>query len=285
MDERLYARLAAWLETQAVVVACVRETRGATPRERGSRMLIGADATEFSVGGGMAEARVIAAAHELLAQQGDSTEVFIDLSGREGSAGICGGTMRIALRRWNGGADRQRARDIASALAQGKIVGLDEPLYPNARLLIVGAGHCALALHEMAQPLEFDVWVHDERESCFSGTQFAGAKHLCGGAELLDAALHSERDVYAVLLNRQFMADVAALDVLCRKPPVFLGMMGSRKRINEVLAALPQHAAMLQNLHAPIGIEIEAQTPHEIAISILAQLIQQRRHIERERAA
>jgi xanthine dehydrogenase accessory factor len=283
MDERLFARLAAWLETQAVVVACVRETRGATPRERGSRMLISENATGFSVGGGMAEAKVMAAAQHLLAQAGDVAEVAIDLSGREGSAGVCGGTMRIDLRRWHGEDDQERAHRIAQALADGKRVELEESLYPNSRLLIVGAGHCALALHEMAWPLEFDVWVHDERESCFSGTQFAGATQLCGGSDLLDAALHSERDVYAVLLNRQFTADVAALEVLCRKPPIFIGMMGSKKRINEVLAALPRHAEALQNLHAPIGIEIEAQTPHEIAISILAQLIQQRRRIERER--
>ena len=75
-----------------------------------------------------------------------------------------------------------------------------------------------------------------------------------------------------MLLNRDYASDVAALAVLCRKPPAFLGMMGSQRRIAEVRAALPAHAQALERLQAPVGLDIEAQSPHEIAVSILAQL-------------
>lgn len=165
-------------------------------------------------------------------------------------------------------------RDLHGATA-------DEVLHPNTRLLIVGAGHCGLALYDLAQSLDFDLWVHDERPECFQGASFAGARRLCGPAALLEQAVQTQRDVFAVLLNRDFVADVAALDVLCRAPLRFVGMMGSNKRIAEVVRALPQHRQALSALHAPIGIEIDAQTPHEIAVSILAELVRERRHAAR----
>ena len=105
---------------------------------------------------------------------------------------------------------------------------------------------------------------------------------LASGMTLMQTAINpyivciGAREVYAVLLNRDFHADIATLEVLCRRPPPFLGMMGSRRRIREVFEALPQHRTTLERLQAPIGLEIEAETPHEIAVSILAQLIQWR---------
>lgn len=284
MDERLFARLAQLIERGPVILASVCDTRGATPRRAGSRMLITEQSSEFSVGGGMAEVRVIDAARVLLQGDDDNADVSIDLRGGAGSAGVCGGTMQIVLRRWNGAEDLEQARKIATALQRGEHTVLRDPhrgtpeevLYPNARLLIVGAGHCGLALYELAKSLDFELWVHDERADCFAHGAFGVAHRLCGAAGLLDQALQTQREVYAVLLNRDFAADVAALNVLCRQPPRFLGMMGSNRRIAEVLRALPQHRQALDSLRAPIGIEIGAQTPHEIAISILAQLVKER---------
>lgn len=291
MDERVVARLAALVQREPVVLASVLDTRGATPRKGGSRMLVTADAAEFSVGGGEAEARVIAAARALLAEAGAAAELHVDLSGRAGSAGVCGGTMHLGLRRWHGPADAARAHALHERLRTGERVELSgedlgaavaaERLRPEARLLIVGGGHCALALYDLAQYLDFDIWVFDPRAECFSDAQFPAAQRLCGEFGELARALDTTRDVYAVLLNHDFASDVAALDVLCRKPPVLLSMMGSRKRIAKVTAALPGHADALRSLQAPVGKDIDAQTPHEIAVSILAQLIQQRRARER----
>ncbi len=301
MDERLFARLAVLLEGGPVVLAGVRDARGATPRDRGSRMLITTTSCEFSVGGGLAEARVIEGARTLLRSADDFAEIPIDLRGGAGSAGVCGGVMRIALHRWSGAADLDRARELAAALQRGERVamsdhaptpdnstegsGAEEILHPDPRLLIVGAGHCGLALYELARALDFELWVHDERSACFEGAHFGTATQLCGSPALLERALDTQRDVYAVLLNRDYAADVAALDVLCRKPPCFVGMMGSNKRIAEVRRALPHHAQALATLHAPVGLDIDAQTPHEIAVSILAQLVQERRRHVREAAS
>jgi xanthine dehydrogenase accessory factor len=283
MDERLFAQLAQRLRHEPVVVVTVVETLGATPRKHGARMLVGEHDTAFSIGGGLAEARTIVAARALLATGSSTAEDFaIDLGGGAGAAGICGGRMQLALRRWSGAADRATAENAAAKLAVGHRVALAAPddavpLLPNPRLLVVGAGHCGAALCEAARLLDFDIAVFDTRADCFAGDAFAGASTHHGDYAQLGVALDTPREVYAVLLNRDFAADIASLRELCRRPPAFLGMMGSRRRIREVLDALPDQADALARLQAPVGLDIAAETPQEIAVSILAQLVQIRR--------
>lgn len=283
MDERLFAELARRLRDEAVVVASVTGTLGATPRKRGARMLVCASTTTASIGGGLAEARTIAAARAVLAApQGEPVAFDIDLGGGAGAAGICGGRMHLELRRWAGAADRTRAEDAAARLAAGLRVALPPPgaalpLLPNPRLLIVGAGHCGAALCAAARLLDFDIAVFDTRADCVADAAFAGVRSYSGGYAELGHALDTPRDVYAVLLNRDFGADVATLRELCRRPPAFLGMMGSSRRIRQVIGALPEQVDALQRLQAPIGLDIGAETPQEIAVSILAQLVQVRR--------
>jgi len=287
MNERLFARLATMLHAGPVVLASVLDTRGATPRKGGSRMLVSAGECVASIGGGLLEARVIDAARDLLRNHRVRQEMLFDLTGRPGAAGICGGTMQIALRRWAGSTDQLRAEAIASVLHAGHDAelaahdlgadGAHETLRPDPRLLIVGGGHCALALHDLAQHLDFDLWVFDQRAGCVALPNFSTAHALSGDFEMLSEALVSPRDVYVVCLNRDYASDVAALQVICLFTPRFLGMMGSRKRIAEVIAALPEHTAALQSLQAPVGLAIGAQTPHEIAVSILAQVVKVQR--------
>lgn len=285
MDEALFAQLADWLRREAVVVASVSATRGATPRKRGSRMLVSGSTTAFSIGGGLAEARTIAAARALLQAGTNATEwLDIDLGGGTGSAGVCGGYMRLRLQRWAGAADLALATDYAARLAAGETVALpaapdEAPLLPDPRLLVVGAGHCGAALCIAAGLLGYDLAVFDTRAGLLTDAAFATALRLHGDYAALATALDTPRPVQAVLLNRDFVADVASLRVLCAAPrtPIFLGMMGSQRRIRQVVAALPEHAATLAALQAPVGLDIGAETPQEIAVSILAQLIAARR--------
>ncbi|MCQ4166766.1 XdhC family protein [Tahibacter harae] len=284
MDEALFSCLAQWLAAEPVVLATVTATRGATPRKAGSRMLIARGRTAWSVGGGLAEARVTAAARQLLSSDGLGESLEIDLGGGSGAAGICGGSMQLELRRWHGAADLALAQRIAGQLQAGhaaalpaETAGAVQWLRPNPRLLIVGAGHCGAALYQLARQLDFNIWIFDSRGEVADPALFAGATVFSGDYARLAMALDTGRTVDAVLLNRDFHADIATLDVLCHRPPRFIGMMGSRRRIREVVEALPHHAAALQRLQAPVGIEIQAETPQEIAVSILAQLIQVRR--------
>ncbi|UXI68670.1 XdhC family protein [Tahibacter amnicola] len=229
MDERLFGRLGEWLAHGPVVVATVLQTRGATPRKGGSRMLVTAASQSFSIGGGEAEARVIAAARRLLADNGDRAPVEIDLSGRPDAAGVCGGSMQLALRRWSGPTDRERAETIFRQLRAGNTVTLGETdighagatsrTRPDERLLIAGGGHCGVALYEMARHLDFDIWIFDPRDACFADGDFRDAHVLSGDYVQLATALDTTRPVYAVLLNRDFPTDVATLEVLASKPP------------------------------------------------------------------
>ncbi|MEO7251713.1 MAG: XdhC family protein, partial [Arenimonas sp.] len=281
-----FARLAALLANEPVVMASVLHTLGATPRKRGARMLVTVTESEFSIGGGLAEARVIAAARDLLQSESAHREIEIDLSGAADAAGVCGGRMRLALRRWVAPADIARARNIASTLAAGSCVELSaadlgaataiDNAAPDDRLLIIGGGHCGLALYELAVHLDFDLWVFDEHPAQPNVAQFPLATRLSGNCSELARAVDTSRRVHAVLLNRDFQADIAALRVLARRPPDFMSMMGSARRIAEVRAALPECAAALALLTAPVGLEIGAHTPHEIAVSILAQVIANR---------
>jgi xanthine dehydrogenase accessory factor len=283
LNERIFQTLAHWLAEVPVVLATVIETRGATPRKGGSRMLIGPGRSAFSVGGGLAEATVIEAARSLLDAAVKSSEVVIDLTGKPGAAGICGGVMRIALRTWTGTEARQRAQQIADRLAAGQRVELlraeyggdeDLELAPNPRLLIVGGGHCAAALCDLVGFLDYEVWVHDDRREFLDSPSFANAHRLGGKAAALRQAFNTQRAVSVVLLNRDFASDVAALRAIDGLQTRFIGMMGSRKRIATVFAALPDQPDLAARVQAPVGLDIDAETPHEIAISILAQLIQ-----------
>lgn len=288
MDEWLFAHLAAALEQdRAVVVASVLASRGSTPRERAARMLIEADSIRASVGGGAMEARVLEAARQLLADGGEHKVLSIQLDGAAGSAGVCGGGMTLALRRWQGAHMAHRARAIADALAagRGEVLSADElgaaeaapqTLQPRARLLIVGAGHCGHALAQLAVHLDFEVVVADSRPECFVPGRFDPAQCIDADAPSLQAAADTRRALYVVLLNRDYPTDVDSLDALAGVNSVFMGMMGSARRILQVKQALPHHAAWLDRVVAPVGLDIGEQTPHEIAVSILAQLVARR---------
>jgi len=281
VSQRLFSTLAEWLSAESVVLASVLATRGASPRHGGAQMLITASRIAGSVGGGRLELHTIAAARELLGTARQSEAVAIDLTGREGAQGVCGGSMQIALRRWQGAADRMRASAIADSLADGRRVMLDADalgadatltLDPPARLLILGAGHCGLALCHAAAPLGYDLHVLDDRADGYDASAFTGATcHRDRAA--LPALLVGERRTAAVLQNRDWATDAALLPILAQRPPDYVGMMGSRKRVRQVFQAVPNLAEFCARIQAPIGLPIGAETPEELSISVLAQVI------------
>ncbi len=200
MNEILFTWLAEWLvDDRDVVLASVIATHGATPRKRDARMLIDAQRIAFSVGGGAMEARVIDAARTMIRAVTDHDEIRVELTGRAGSAGVCGGGMRVVLRRWQGEAALARARQIATQLAEGMAVewrgeecglpeGTAQSLRPRPRLLISGAGHCGQALAELARFVDFQVWVADARAECFAQNDYADATCIAADAASLGAA-------------------------------------------------------------------------------------------------
>jgi xanthine dehydrogenase accessory factor len=290
------------LQTEPVVVAIVTKTQGSVPREAGALMGITSDRTWGTIGGGAGEHKVIQAARQVL-QDGRSQRITIDLSGvtTRPTQGVCGGWMTVMLHRWQGTEAIALTDSILHSLSAGQSVTLALPcdratlpqltsatstsdaivyqtLHPNPTLLIVGAGHVGMALAQVAHFVGFQIWIQDDRPDI--------DRHVLPP----DTILHHEpipswlsalpEQCYVALVTRGYPHDLAALRSLLTypTPPRYLGMIGSQKRVRLVLNELePDERDRLQPIYAPIGLDIGAETPEEIAVSICAELIQVRR--------
>ncbi|MEN9221270.1 MAG: XdhC family protein [Thermostichus sp. BF3_bins_97] len=312
MEEAFYQELAAMLSAGPLVVATVIHTQGSVPRQVGAKLALGIGGTlAGTIGGGAGEAAVLAQAQALL-QAADPVgrELTIDLTGSP--LGVCGGRMQIWLQLWQGSQAQALVAQILQALTAGAgqqlVTPLNppgwpylsaefahlaapqreagsfiEPLTPAPTLLIIGAGHCGIPLAQVAHWAGFRIWVQDDRPEYATPERFPTAERLCPQAfsELIPD-LRRIPQLYMALLTRGYTLDCQILRAIHQANliPRYLGMIGSRKRVKTVLQTLAQEgipAGAFPTLHAPIGLEIHAETPAEIAISITAQLIQVRR--------
>jgi xanthine dehydrogenase accessory factor len=157
-----------------------------------------------------------------------------------------------------------------------------DPIVATPRLLIVGAGHIAVPLARLASVLEFETIVIDERADFANRERFPTADevHARPFDEFLDEFEVDER-THVVLVTRAHRFDEMALRRLLGSPAPYIGMIGSRRRVHIVYGTLlaegygPEQFA---KVYAPIGLDIGARTPAEIAIAIAAEIVDLRRH-------
>jgi xanthine dehydrogenase accessory factor len=151
-----------------------------------------------------------------------------------------------------------------------------DPLTPSPRLFIIGAGHVGYHLARVAADVGFRIHVVDDREKFANAERFPGANVI---VEPIPEWLHRAElpaAAYVVVVTRGHQHDLEAMRALAARDLKYLGLIGSRAkiaRIYEALLAEGMPSECLQRVHAPIGLDIGAVTPAEIAISILAQLI------------
>jgi xanthine dehydrogenase accessory factor len=280
-------------------------------------MLIDSNAQTFeTIGGGAGEAEVIQQAQLVLAT-GKKRRIELDLSGapQRHTQGICGGRMQVWLEQWQGERAIALVQQILDRLQSGQSIKLVTPfapasfpyllnandlaidsaiaesipnvwvevLQPPPLLLIIGAGHCGIQLAKVAHLVGFQIAVQDDRPDWANVTNYPQADLILTEpiAEAI-ARLTQHDQLYAALLTRGYQYDLAALAHLLQRtiPCQYIGMIGSGQRIQRVkqaIAALGISQAKLRSLHAPIGLEIGALTPAEIAVSIAAELILVRR--------
>jgi xanthine dehydrogenase accessory factor len=310
-----YPQLAQALHQGDAVLATVIQVQGSVPREVGAKMVICADARTFNtIGGGAGEAKVICQALQVL-QTGKKQRIEIDLSGAADrqTEGVCGGKMQVWLERWSGeraialvdqilqilqmgkaaqlvmpfAADQQPYLLEADVIAPGSEQAYVERLQLPPTLLIVGAGHVGEQLAKVADLIGFRVLVQDDRPDWANSQRYPQAAMVFNQAiaTVLDQLIGC-RDLYIALVTRGYHQDLAALQILLQQkfPYRYLGMIGSQKRVARVyreLQALGISPELFKTLHAPIGLEIGALTPEEIAVSIAAELIQVRRKSNR----
>lgn len=156
-----------------------------------------------------------------------------------------------------------------------------EIITPQPELIVVGAGHIGLALARMAKLLEFRVTVVDDREAFANPARFPETDTVVAGRiEDVLRATPIGPDTYVVLVTRGHQWDEAALRTVIDSDAGYIGMIGSRRRVREVfrhLASAGVPDERMARVHAPIGLAIGAETPAEIAVSIVAELVQVRR--------
>lgn len=234
----------------AALVTIIR-TQGSTPQRVGAKMLVFPDGrTVGTIGGGCYEndafwkaRRALETRKPLVARY----ELADDLA--EESGLICGGQMEVYV----------------------------EPLEASPHLYLVGAGHVALHLGQLAAPAGFRVHVIDDREKFSNAERFPDAVEVA--VDDIPAWLEKTDfppTAYAVILTRGHRHDLDALRALAPRPLRYLGLIGSKAKVARLHEALREAGVALadpQRLHAPVGLDIGAVTPQEIAVSILAELI------------
>jgi xanthine/CO dehydrogenase XdhC/CoxF family maturation factor len=165
--------------------------------------------------------------------------------------------------------------------ARGRWV-LVEPIAPAPQLLIAGGGHIGQALAAQAALVGFEVTVVDDRPEFADPALFpAEARTVCADIAATLAATETDEETYIAIVTRGHRYDAEALQACLPKPAAYLGMIGSRRKVALVRESLLESRAateeQLDAVHAPIGLDIGAETVPEIATSILAEMIAVRR--------
>jgi xanthine dehydrogenase accessory factor len=252
MNKEVFTALADALERgEAAALVTIVSARGSTPQRVGAKMLVFADGrTVGTIGGGCYENDAFWKAREALGNQ-RPTLVHYELSDdfAQETGLICGGQMDVYI----------------------------EPVEPSPELYIIGAGHVGFHLARVAHEVGFRIHVIDDREKFANTERFPDAVQVVADdipAWLERTALPPH--AYAVIVTRGHRNDLEALRALASRELRYLGLIGSRAKVARVYEALVEDhmpADVLKRVHAPIGLDIGAVTPQEIAVSILAELI------------
>jgi len=235
---------------QAVLAIVVR-TKGSTPRKAGAKMIVMEDGSILgTLGGGSLEKKVVGESLEAL-KGGNAKLTSFTL---EGSLDMmCGGELDVYI----------------------------EPINQPEKLIIFGAGHITKALAPLMRSLDFRVTVVDDNPKIPEGDGFADIEVLLSeDMESYAERLTPESTAYIVILTRGFSTDKAILERLIAKDFRYVGMVGSGKKIKTIKEDLISKGIEKEHfsrLSAPIGLDIGAETPGEIALSIAAEIISMKR--------
>ena len=250
MRPLLEAALKATRAGETVALATIVRAQGSTPRATGAKMLVFRDGTiKGTIGGGEMERRVIEEAKSAL-ESGQPRMVHYSFREVEqGDVGVCGGENDVFI----------------------DVIG------PSKELLIIGAGHVGQAVAQLGEFLGMDCIVFDTRPEYANQERFPRARQIIVGPVGQELGQYPiTRQSYVDIVTRGHLQDSEALEVVVRSPAAYIGMIGSRRktlRVLEMMKAQGIEQELLDRVHAPIGLEIGAETPEEIAVSIMGQII------------
>ena len=239
---------------QRAALATIVHTNGSIPSYESSRMLVREDGSiAGTIGGGCVEAEVWAAAKEVMASEAPRKMVFhLNHEAKYDNGLICGGTLEIFV----------------------------EPILPQPLLYLFGGGHVSTAVAKVAAAAGFGIGIIDDREAFANQERFPMAQEIFTSYEDAFAKLQPNASSYLVIVTRGHKEDMRVLAWAVRTPARYIGMIGSKRKVISVYKALEQEgyrSEEFERVYAPMGLEIGALSPEEIAISIVAELIAVRR--------
>jgi xanthine dehydrogenase accessory factor len=243
---------------QKSALATIVSVKGSIPSYESAKLLIRDDGSMLgTIGGGCVEAEVWAAAREVIESEKPRRMSF-NLAGDAlfDNGLICGGQLEVFI----------------------------EPMLPVQSLYIFGAGHVSLSLSKVAALAGFRTVVVDNREQFATRERFPEADQIHAAEyEEIISKLEINESSYLAIVTRGHKDDMRVLRWAVTTPARYIGMIGSKRKAIEVFKELEKEGvslARLEQVHTPIGLEIGAVTPEEIAVSVVAELIAARRGAE-----
>ncbi len=239
-------------------LATIINVRGSIPSFETAKMLVRDDGSiSGTIGGGCVEAEVWQAAREVMEQEKARTLTFnLNENPKYDTGLVCGGTLEIFV----------------------------EPVLPMATLYLFGAGHVAYNTYKVARTAGFDAVIVDDRETYANRDRFPDALEVYAeDFEQVTARLTPNESAFIVIVTRGHRDDMRVLRWAVGTRARYVGMIGSRRKVMSIYKELENEgipAERFENVHAPIGLDIGAVTPEEIAVSIVAELIAVKRQAE-----
>jgi xanthine dehydrogenase accessory factor len=236
--------------SQAAALCTVVKSEGSTPRHVGSKMLVYADGRFIgTVGGGELEHRVHDEACKAIGDRRARLLRYNMAEPARGDPGVCGGQVEVFV----------------------------EPIVPAATVVVVGGGHVGKAVAHLAKWLQFRVVISDDRaEFCnMEAVPDADEFYLCDMQEL-PSKLNIDSQSYLILTTRGSSVDVAGLPALLASKAAYIGVIGSQRRWATTVKDLEASGTLVEDLarvRSPVGLELQAETPEEIAVSIMAEIL------------
>ncbi|MGZ4912996.1 MAG: XdhC family protein [Halobacteriota archaeon] len=242
-----------------LALCTIIEKQGSGPRDIGTKMIVREDGITYgTIGGGTLERALVDECVKTLQERTVRTITF-NLTGGE------------------------RAGTVATGLiCGGQMVVFIDVLEPDPRLIIVGSGHVALPLARLADVVGFGVTIIDDdaeraNEGCFPMAETI----VVGDFTNVVSEFKVRPDDFVVIAHGNPERDYAALKAIAEKKPAYIGLLGSKTKVAHLVKRLQWDGISVEELtmlHAPVGVTIGAQTPEEIGISILAEIIQHKRN-------
>jgi xanthine dehydrogenase accessory factor len=237
-------------DNESASLCTVTKSEGSTPRHVGSKMLVYSNGNfTGTVGGGELESRVIKAALESMKSGNAQNLSFTMADPSRGDPGVCGGTVEVFV----------------------------EPILAPATLVVIGGGHVGRAVVHLAKWLGFRVAVSDDREEFCNPESVPGADAYYP-VEMGNLADHLNitNRTYLVITSRGSNIDAKGLPGLLESEAAYIGVIGSKRRWLTTVKALKEQGIsgdLIAKVHSPMGIELNAETPEEIAVSIMAEIL------------